>query len=136
MQIIVFTLNDNNYAITTDMVEEISRDIPSTIVPNAPNWVEGLINLRGNVVTLLNLSKLLQQEDSVCYNNIIIINNNDEKVGIMVQEVVQVIDIKDDDIQCLNSDASDGILGIVQLDDLIINILDIDTLLSKNEGFI
>lgn len=136
MQIIVFTLNDNNYAITTDMVEEISRDIASTIVPNAPNWVEGLINLRGNVVTLLNLSKLLQQEDSVCYNNIIIINNNDEKVGIMVQEVIQVIDIKDDDIQCLNSDASDGILGIVQLDDLIINILDIDTLLSKNEGFI
>jgi purine-binding chemotaxis protein CheW len=136
MQIIVFTLNDNSYAITTDMVEEISRDIPSTIVPNAPNWVEGLINLRGNVVTLLNLSKLLQQEDSVCYNNIIIINSNDEKVGIMVQEVIQVIDIKDDDIQCLNEDVSDGILGIVQLDDLIINILDIDTLLSKNEGFI
>ena len=55
MQIILFTLNDRHYAISTDMVEEISKQIPSTNVPNSPEWVEGIINLRGNVVTLLNL---------------------------------------------------------------------------------
>ena len=136
MQIILFTLNDRHYAISTDMVEEISKQIPSTNVPNSPDWVEGIINLRGNVVTLLNLSKLLQQDDSICYNNIIIISNNDEKIGLMVQEVLQVLDIEPEDIQTLNSDEDDGMLGIVQIGEEIIDILEIEKLLSKNEGFI
>jgi purine-binding chemotaxis protein CheW len=136
MQIILFTLNDRHYAISTDMVEEISKQIPSTNVPNSPDWVEGIINLRGNVVTLLNLSKLLQQDDSICYNNIIIMNNNDEKIGLMVQEVLQVLDIEPEDIQTLNSDEDDGMLGIVQIGEEIIDILEIEKLLSKNEGFI
>ena len=136
MQIILFTLNDRHYAISTDMVEEISKQIPSTNVPNSPDWVEGIINLRGNVVTLLNLSKLLQQDDSICYNNIIIMNNNDEKIGLMVQEVLQVLDIELEDIQTLNSDEDDGMLGIVQIGEEIIDILEIEKLLSKNEGFI
>jgi len=136
MQIILFTLNDRHYAISTDMVEEISKQIPSTNVPNSPEWVEGIINLRGNVVTLLNLSKLLQQDDSICYNNIIIMNNNDEKIGLMVQEVLQVLDIEPEDIQTLNSDEDDGMLGIVQIGEEIIDILEIEKLLSKNEGFI
>ncbi len=136
MQIILFTLNDRHYAISTDMVEEISKQIPSTNVPNSPDWVEGIINLRGNVVTLLNLSKLLQQDDSICYNNIIIISNNDEKIGLMVQEVLQVLDIDSGDIQTLNSDEDDGMLGIVQIGEEIIDIIEIEKLLSKNEGFI
>ena len=136
MQIIVFTLNEKHYAITTDKVEEISKQIPSTVVPNAPDWVEGLINLRGNVVTLLNLSKLLQQTDNVCYNNIIIINNENEKIGLMVKDVMQVMDIDEDDIQRQNSFESDGILGIIKVSDIIINIIDLEPLLSKNEGFI
>ena len=63
MQIIVFTLNDKYYAIDTEQVEEISKNIPSTIVPNAPYWIEGLINLRGNVVSLVNLCKILRREE-------------------------------------------------------------------------
>ena len=136
MQIIVFSLNEKYYAITTDKVEEISKQIPSTNVPNSPDWVEGLINLRGNVVTLLNLSKLLQQTDSVCYNNIIIINNENEKIGLMVKDVIQVMDIEDHEIQKLNSSESDGILGILKTSNMVINIIDLDILLSKNEGFI
>lgn len=136
MQIIVFSLNEKHYAITTDRVEEISKQIPSTKVPNAPDWVEGLINLRGNVVTLLNLSKLLQQTDSVCYNNIIIINNESEKIGLMVKDVVQVMDIDDNEIQKLNDNESDEILGILKVTNMVINIIDLEILLSKNEGFI
>jgi len=134
MQIIVFTLNEKYYAIETDKVEEISKKIPSTTVPNSPNWVEGLINLRGNVVTLLNLSKLLQQDEGICYNNIIIINNEEEKVGLMVREVTKVMDIKPESIQKVTKDIVDGIIGIIQIDEVIINIIDIKILLSKNEG--
>ena len=136
MQIIVFSLGEKHYAISTDKVEEISKRIPSTVVPNAPDWVDGLINLRGNVVTLLSLSKLLQQEDSLCYNNIIILNDNDEKIGLLVKNVVQVMDIEEADIQRVVDHAIDGFIGIIKKDEVIINIIDIEILLSKNEGFI
>jgi purine-binding chemotaxis protein CheW len=63
-------------------------------------------------------------------------NNNDEKIGLMVQEVLQVLDIEPEDIQTLNSDEDDGMLGIVQIGEEIIDILEIEKLLSKNEGFI
>lgn len=134
MQIIVFTLGDKFYALKTDNVEEISKNISPTKVPNAPNWVEGLINLRGNVVTLVNLSKLLHQDTDLCYNNIIIIQNNDEKIGLMVQDVMEVVDIEDSHIEKISENVEDGIIGIIQLNKEIVNIIDIGILLLENEG--
>lgn len=134
LQIIIFTLNDKYYGISTDQVEEISKKITSTMVPNSPDWVEGLINLRGNVVTLVNLSRLLHLDDGICYNNIIIIHNNQEKIGLMVKEVIEVMDIKPEDLQNTNNKAMEEIIGIVRVDKEIINIIDIGKLLSKNEG--
>lgn len=134
MQIIVFTLSDKYYAISTDKVEEICKDLAFTLVPNSPDWVEGLINLRGNVVTLVNLSKLLYQEEDMCCNNIIIIHNDEEKVGLMVKDVMEVMDIQPDEFQKISKEELDGILGIVRRDGRIINIVDIDKLLFKNEG--
>ena len=134
MQIIIFTLSDKYYAISTENVEEISRNINITKVPNAPNWVEGLVNLRGNVVTLINLCKLLQQEESICYNNIIIIQNQEEKVAILVKDVIEVANIEEEDIQRVSEETIDGVIGIVRIKDEIINIIDINMLISKNEG--
>lgn len=134
MQIIVFTLNDKYYAINTEQVEEISRNIPSTIVPNAPYWIEGLINLRGNVVSLVNLCKLLREDDDRCYNNIILINDGSEKVGLLVKDVIEVIDIETDDIEKIHTQIVDGIVGIIQLNEYIVNIIDIGILLAENEG--
>lgn len=134
MQIIVFTLEEKFYAIRTDRVEEISKTMDFTIVPNAPDWVQGLINLRGNVVTMVNLSKLLLLQEDMCYNNIIIIHNNKEKIGLMVKNVVGVMDIEADELQRLTNKGSNSISGIVRRDEKIINIVDIDNLLFKNEG--
>lgn len=134
MQIIVFTLGDKYYALRTDKVEEITKDVNITKVPNAPTWVEGIINLRGNVITLINLSKLLQQEDNLCYNNIIIVHDEEEKAGVLVKDVIEVVDIEEDDIQNVNQGSAEGILGIVRINGEIINIIDMNILISKNEG--
>lgn len=133
MQIIVFKLDDKVYAIETGTVEEITKRVTSTKVPNAPEWVDGLINLRGNVITLLNLSKLLHQQDSVCYNNIIIIRNKEEMVGLMVEEVIQVMEISSEDIQRISNDNKDGIVGIIHLENMIINIIEMEDLF-KNQN--
>lgn len=135
MQIIVFTVGDKNYGISTTEVEEISEWIVPTVVPKSPYWVEGLINLRGNVITLVDLSKLLgQNNDKMCYNNVILIRSNEEEVGLMVTDVVEVTRIDPKDIEEVSQDKRDGFTGVIRLNDTIVNVVDIDILLSKNEG--
>ncbi len=133
MQIIVFTLNNKYYAINTEQIEEITKTTNFTKVPNATDWTEGLINLRGNVVTLVNLSKLLLQEEDSCYNNIIIVNVEDERIGILVKDVIEVVNIEDEEIETFNT-RDLGIDGIYRIDNRIINIVNIHSLLYKNEG--
>lgn len=134
MQIVIFTLGDKYYALETDNVEEISRDINITKVPNAPEWVEGIINVRGNVITLTNLYKLLQEEEDICYNNIIMVRNEEEMIGVLVKEIKEVVNIKKEDIQSLDGESKNGILGIVRIKEEIVNIIDMDILFAKNEG--
>lgn len=133
MQIIIFTLNDKYYAINTEIVEEITKTMSFSNVPNSEEWTEGLINLRGNVVTLVNMNKLLLQSEDSCYNNIIIVNNEEEKIGILVKEVMEVVNIEEEKMESFNADKG-GIIGIYRIDNRIINILDIHSLLYKNEG--
>lgn len=133
MQIVIFTLGERYYGFKTKKVLEISKKITPTIVPNSPDWVEGLVNLRGDIVTMINLSKVLQLEDSLCYNKFIILQNEDEKIGIMVTDVIEVTTIKEEEFQKIDNSMRDGIVGIVKLDEKIVNIIDMNSLL-KNEG--
>lgn len=136
MQIIVFKLDQEHFAIATEKIEEITKLLPSINVPKSPYGVEGLINLRGNVVAQISLSKLLHLEEDLCYNNVMIINNNDHKVGLLINEVLKVMDIDENLIQNVESQNTIGTKGIIQIDGTIVNILDVDELLSEKEGLI
>lgn len=134
MQIIIFTLSDEYYAINTENVDEISKNIRVANVPNAPDWIEGLINLRGNVVTLINSYKLLEHKGNMVYNDIIIVHNdNGEKIGIMVKDIIEVANIEESDIQKVSDITENGVMGIIDRNDSIVNIIDINELISKNE---
>jgi purine-binding chemotaxis protein CheW len=129
-QIIVFTLGERYYAVNSDQVEEISKMIDSTLVPKAQKHIEGLINLRGNVVALVNLSKLLLLEDKECYNNIVIIHRQDEKLGILVTEVKEVLKIREEDIEKVSTETKSGVVGIIQLENQLVNYIDLDRIIS------
>lgn len=134
MQVIVFSLNEKLFAIPTNKVSEITKSMPLIKVPNAPDWVEGLINLRGNVVTLINLSKILFIEDKLCYNSIIILNYEDDLLGLLVDEVEQVLNIKEEQIQILKKEDNQNIMGIVDINDKIIDVIDIEKLVEQIEN--
>lgn len=134
MQIIVFNVREKYFGISTENIEEITRKISRTNVPKAPYGVEGLTNLRGDVITLLSLSKLLHLGEDVCYNNVIIIKHNDYKVGILINDILKVIEIEKDQIEQLSLENQKGIKGILQLEDIIVNIIDIGDLLVEDEG--
>lgn len=129
-QIIVFTLGEKHYAVNSDQVEEISKMMDSTVVPNAPKHIRGLINLRGNVVALVNLSELLRLKENECYNNIVIMNKEDEKIGILVTEVKEVLKIQDEDIEKVSGDGKNGVVGIIQLGGNLVNYIDLERIIS------
>ncbi|HSR03278.1 MAG TPA: chemotaxis protein CheW [Proteiniclasticum sp.] len=129
-QIIVFTLGEKYYAVNSDQVEEISKLIPSTLVPNAPKHIEGLINLRGNVISLVNLAKLLHLNEDECYNNIVILDRQDEKIGILVTEVKEVLKIEEKDIEKVSAETRNGVVGILQLQSELVNYIDLDRIIS------
>lgn len=129
MQIVVFTLGDKEYAMDSRTVEEIIKKMDSTVVPKSPAWIEGLINLRGNVVPLVNLSKLLHREDNQCYTNIVIIQKQEGKIGILVNEIKEVRKINDEDIEKGSIESGNGIVGIIQLDGRLVNYIDLDLLI-------
>lgn len=133
MQIMIFDLQGKQYAIKTDQIEEISELLEITFIPNAPNYIKGLINLRGNIITLIDISKLLNLElQEKDYTNIIIAMVDKELLGILVGDVWEVMNIEEDMIERVNigKEENQGLKGIIQLQDQIINFLDLEEYIS------
>ncbi|HLR92045.1 MAG TPA: chemotaxis protein CheW [Atopostipes sp.] len=107
MQIIVFRLKDLYFGLSTEYVEEITTTLSYTKVPKSKGWVQGLVNLRGDVLTLINLYNLLNLNDNNiddCYNNTIVAQLGENNVALMVDEVVGVSDVDEEDFHSASED--------------------------------
>ncbi|NLP28289.1 MAG: purine-binding chemotaxis protein CheW [Clostridia bacterium] len=130
MQIIVFKLNDEEFAVETSKVQSINDMMKVTSVPAAPEYIKGLINLRGNVISLLDLELLLDVEKKhVEKNNIIILNVNDELVGVAVENVSEVMEVKEEQLENITDETNKPyVKAIVNLGSKIVTLIDIDEL--------
>lgn len=136
MQLIVFTKDSKYYGIRTENVGEIIKSTKIFHVPQAQPWIEGLINLRGTIVTLVNFSKFLKEDDNGLHENIIVITNDSKKIGILVEEIIGVFSVDPEEIQELEKKTNDNIEGIISIHDKLTNIIDIMTIFTENEGSI
>lgn len=134
MQVVVFNLGDEQFAVETSKVQNINDIMEITRVPKAPKHIKGLINLRGNVISLLDINLLLDiGEMNTVQSNIIILEMQDELVGITVDQVDEVIDVEDDMLENVETDKKKPcIKGIINLTDRIVTLIDIDKLLQTN----
>ena len=133
MQIVVFKLGDEHFAVETDRVQSINDIMSITRVPKAPKYIKGLINLRGSIKSLVDLSLLLNVNHQNEQNNMIILTIEDEEIGILVDEVEEVLDIEEKNIQKLDKDADKTqpyIKGILNYEDKLLTIIDIDKILN------
>ena len=124
MQIVVFKLGDEHFAVETERVQGINDMMGITRVPKAPSYIKGLINLRGSIKSLVDINLLLDVNSSVVQNNIIILTVEDEEIGISVDET---------SIQKLEKDSNKAqpyIKGILNYEDKLLTIIDIDKLLN------
>lgn len=127
MQMILFKMNDQHYLIAAQTVEEVVDTVQITKVPLAPSWVKGLINLRGTVLTVISLAQLVGLPESQTNRNIMIMKKDDERRGMLIDEVIEVMDVDQNDIQ-LNEDRSTPFFaGVVALDEqTIADVIDVN----------
>ena len=131
MQIVVFKLGDEHFAVETERVQGINDIMGITKVPKAPAYIKGLINLRGNIKSLVDIDLLLDVNSSAEQQNIIILTVEDEEIGITVDEVEEVLDIDEKSIQKMdNEQVSPYIKGILKYEDKLLTIIEIDKLLN------
>jgi purine-binding chemotaxis protein CheW len=139
-QYLVFTAMAQEFGIQAMRVKEISAMIDITKVPKAPSYIEGILNLRGRLVSIINFRKKFgfdpkkQDEDT----RIVIVEHRGFPIGIMVDSVEEVIRIPSENVQKLPEAAvttasEEYLTGVGMLDTRLIVLLDADQLLSKAE---
>lgn len=101
VQVVAFRVGNEEFCLEISKVREIKEMMPITRVPNAPDYVEGVINLRGQITTVVNLKKKLGYYDDEDLSNkkIIIAEVKGEIIGIIVDAVSDVVTLTEDQIE-------------------------------------
>jgi purine-binding chemotaxis protein CheW len=130
VQVVIFKLGDEQFAVETSKVQGINDTMKITEVPKAPQHIRGLINLRGNIISLLDINLLLNIANTTeeTQNNIIILKMEDEQVGITVDQVDEVLDIEENMIEKIDNYKREFIKGVINFKDRVVTLIDIDKL--------
>jgi purine-binding chemotaxis protein CheW len=135
LQIVNFTVDNIHYGVPVEQVKEV-RDMQSvTPVPGAPAYVEGVTNLRGQIITVVDLRKRLGlSQGSGVGEKILVIDLDKSALGVVVDSVTEVSTIKAADVERnmeVTSTLGDFILGVGKQSDRLSVILDISRIFRK-----
>jgi purine-binding chemotaxis protein CheW len=133
MQVVVFKVNEEQFAVEASSVQSINDMMEITNVPKSAAYIKGLINLRGNIISLLDINLLLDiEKGSVDQENIIILNLKEESVGVTVDQVDEVLEIEANLIERIETDKDKAyIKGIINFKDRIVTLIDISKLIER-----
>ncbi|MDD2430582.1 MAG: chemotaxis protein CheW [Firmicutes bacterium] len=138
VQVVVFKLSNVLFASDIHQVKEIRRVDEVTPIPDAPDFVEGIIHLRGQIYPIINLSKRFQKEkhELTAQSRTIIIDLKDSQYGMIVDAVTEVIRIKKTDIEKtpeLLTGANSFLEGVIKRDDQLILLVNLKRILTEGE---
>ncbi|MDR1239766.1 MAG: chemotaxis protein CheW [Treponema sp.] len=142
-QLVTFQLGEELYGINIMDVKEIVRVQDIRAIPNAPVYVEGIFNLRSEIIPIINLhkrfhlKKVLTSEEDELLSGFIIIDLDGMKLGVIIDRISRVVTIENDDIQpppqMLSGIGAEYIQGVVRQDQGYLIILDIRDLFNPKE---
>lgn len=100
-KLISFNLNNDTYCITLDYVKEVLKDTSVTNVPGTPDFIEGIMNLRGDYITVLNLKKFLnihktEQKNEFDKTPVIIVSCNDMELAFLIDKINELFEVSED----------------------------------------
>lgn len=121
MQVLTFTLGNELFAISIDLVDTIENLTQYTIVPKARKMLIGLISIRGRVIPVLNARMLLNRvADEHEFKKLIITKLNHDKLAIAVDDIEDVIEIDENDIEQIGEDES---ISVVKINSELVTLL-------------
>lgn len=139
IQVACFRLQDDLYAIDIMRIKEIIRPQKLTPLPQAPSFIEGIINLRGTVIPVVDLRKRFDMppREINISTRLLIVRLSGQTLGLVVDDVTEVITVPVTDIKPPPA-VSDGaishhLLGVCLAGDNMVMLLDIDQLLTIKE---
>jgi purine-binding chemotaxis protein CheW len=142
-QLVTFQLGEELYGINIMDVKEIVRVQDIRAIPNAPAYVEGIFNLRSEIIPIINLhkrfhlKKVLNSEEDELLSGFIIIDIDGMKLGVIIDRVSRVVTVEKEDIQpppqMLSGIGAEYIRGVVRQDQGYLIILNIRDLFNPKE---
>jgi len=135
---LTFVLDNESYGIGINNITEIIGIQPITLIPELPDYIKGIINLRGKIIPVMDV-RLRFKKPPREYNDrtcIIVVDINDLSIGLIVDSVSEVLRILDQDIvppPNLNKISNKYIKGIGKIDKEVKLILDCDKLINDND---
>lgn len=139
LRIVSFRVDDREFAVDISRIIEIIYYKPATPLPESPEFVEGVVDLRGTVIPVLDLKKRLRlpAKNTGRPNHILIVRFKNKMIGIVVDEVKQVVQIDEGQIQSsqdfIERTSSKYIQGVCKLNDRLVFLLSLETLLTEDE---
>ena len=140
VQYATFRLGNEFFGVEVLRVQEILRSQEMTPIPLAPNFVSGLINLRGQIVTAIDLGvRLTEREEPANHESMnVVINSSDGVVSLLVDEIGDVLDVETRLMEppppTLKSIRSEYVKSVCKLDGELLVILDVDNLLDTKKN--
>jgi len=142
-QLVTFQLGEEQYGIDIMDVKEIVRVQEIRSIPNAPSYVEGIFNLRSEIIPIINLhkrfhlKKLAMSEDDELLSGFIIIDVDGMKLGVIIDRVARVVTVESERIQAppqmLSGIGAEYIQGVIHQEQGYLIILDIRKLFNPKE---
>ena len=136
LQLVSFHIGQEEYGVDITKVQEINRMAEITKVPQAPAYVEGVINLRGKVIPIIDLRKRLGVENKEYDKNtrIVVVDIETEVMGMIVDSVSEVLRISKSTIEpppeIANGANSDYIQGVAKMEDRLLIFLDLSKIID------
>lgn len=138
-QLVIFELADEHYGVDIASVESIIKMQPITSLPRAPSFVEGVTNLRGAVLPVIDLRKRfnLPRIEETKDTRIVVVEMEGAIVGVVVDAVSEVMRVPSDTIEppspLVTSIDSAFITGIAKVDKRLVILLDLGNILTSQE---
>ena len=139
LQIVVFYLNNDLYGVDSSIVKKIIKYQAVTQIPEMPDYIEGVINLRGSVIPIINLNKRFGYgvKEVTKTTKIIIADLDSNAVGFVVDNITELSTFEENDIEILpdviKKAGNTYLKRVCKREDEIVSILELDKILSEDE---
>lgn len=139
-QLVCFRLESEDFGVNIESVQEINRMVAITKIPQAPVFVEGVINLRGQIIPVIDLRTRFgfsRIEEKSKENRIVVVETQSVTVGLVVDAVTEVLRLSNDKIEetpdITSNVEAQYIEGVAMLDERLLILLDTDKIFSSDE---